>query len=139
MTGTITHVARLALVAGAAVVALIAMRGIAMAQDTPDTTTQLAALAREARTPSDHARVAKSYRLQAESFEAKAAEHEARVEKLTKHQPPIANKWPSMVSGDIAKAKRQVVDARRAALESRQLADRHLRLSVEAQAETNAN
>lgn len=123
-----------------AAVALVALTGSAqsaVAKQTPDSTAQLAALAREARTPSDHATVAKGYRLQAESLEAKAAEHEARVERLSKHQPPVIHKWPAMGSGDLAKAKRQALDARRAARESRQLADHHLRLSVEAQANAN--
>lgn len=134
MTETIAHIARMTLV-GAAAVTLIALRGTAVAQQLPEAPSQLAALARDARTPSDHARVAKAYRLQAESFDATAAEHESHVERLTRRQPAFAHKWPALMSGDIAKAKRQAMDARRAARENRQLADRHVRLAVEAQAE----
>lgn len=125
------------LMAAVAVVALTASTESVMTQQTHESTGQLAALAREARTPSDHAHVAKAYRLQAESLESRAAEHEAHVARLTKNQPAIVHKWPAMAAGEIGKAKRQALDARRAAYESRQLADHHLRLSVEAQANAN--
>lgn len=128
---------RATLVATVALVAVTLSSGSVVAKQTDDSPTRLAELAREARTPSDHAHVAKAYRLRAESFEARAAEHEAHVERLTRHQPPVAHKWPAMGSGDLAKAKRQALDARRAARESRQRADHHLRLSVEAQANAN--
>lgn len=125
------------LMAAVAAVAMTVSTEAVMTQQTHESTGQLAALAREARTPSDHARVAKAYRLQAESFEARAAEREADVARLTKNQPPIAHKWPAMAAGEIGKAKRQALGARRAAYESRQLADHHLRLSIEAQANAN--
>lgn len=92
----------------------------------------LADRASQAKTPADHAKVAKSYRLQAEAFDAKAAEHEARAAALAKHQPGIAYKWPAMAPPDITTAKQQAMEARRAARESRELAEHHLRLSVEA-------
>ncbi len=99
------------------------------AQDQPG---QLAALAKEARTPADHAKVAKSYRLQADEFDARAAEYEARVARLAKHQPGISYKWPAMAPPDITRAKQQAMAARRAARESRALAEQHVHLSVEA-------
>lgn len=135
MTNTFMRAAAaMAVVAGLAVT----VSAESVGAQTPDSMTQLAALAREARTPNEHARVAKGYRLQAESFEAKAAEHEARVERLMKNQLPIAHKWPAMGAGDIEKAKRQALDARRAARQSREFADHHLRLSVEAHANANS-
>lgn len=119
-----------------ALVALTLLMGTAtMAQTRNETPTRLAALASEARTSADHAKVAKEYRLQAESFEARAAEHDATVSRLSKNPPPIAFKWPSMASPDLVHAKQKAVEARRAARESRELADRHLRMSVEALAD----
>lgn len=97
-----------------------------------DAPTQLARLAREARTPGEHAKVAKSYREQAEAFDAQAATHEARVAELSKSPSPMAHKWPAMASPDMTKERQRAVEARRAARESRAAADRHLRMSVEA-------
>jgi len=132
MTKTLTGMTLTGLLAA---LTLAIPTGTAMAQQTPDSTTQLAALARDARTPSEHARVSKGYRLQAESFDARAAEHEARVAKLSRNQPGITHKWPAMAPPDLVKAKQQAMDARKAARQSRELADHHLRMSVEANAD----
>lgn len=108
---------------------VVAFGGTAFAQDNP---TQLAALAREARTAGEHADVARRYRLQADTLDARAAEHEARAETLARNAPGIAHKWPSMAPQNVKLAKQQAVDARRAARESRELASRHQTLAVEA-------
>ncbi len=106
-----------------------------MAQSNDETPTRLTALAGEARTSAEHAKVAKEYRLQAESFEATAAEYDATVKRLSKNPSPMTYKWPSMASPDLVQAKQKAVEARRAARESRELADHHLRRSVEALAD----
>lgn len=103
----------------------------AQAQETPD---RLAALAREARTTRDHADLAKRYRLQAETFDAKAAELEARATRDATTHPGITHKWPAMATQSMTRAKSEAIEARRAARESRLLANRHLRLAVEAEA-----
>lgn len=95
---------------------------------------RLQALARSASTPAEHAEVAKQYRLHAEAQEAIAAQHEARVAQLTRSSGAIIHKWPGMASAQLQAARRDAVQARRAARESWELADRHLRLAVEAQA-----
>lgn len=110
---------------------VLAPAGVAQAQDAPD---RLAAMARSANTPQEHAAIAKRYRLQAESFDTTAAQHEARADRLARSQPGIAHKWPSMAPRTLSDAKRQALEARRAAHESRLLAERHITLSVEAQA-----
>lgn len=114
--------------------AFVVPGGTAMAQQI-EATTQLAALARDARTPSEHASVAKAYRLQAESFEARADDYEALVATRSRNQPGIALKWPAMAPPDVVSAKAQAREARSAARQSRELAADHLRMSVEANAD----
>jgi len=106
--------------------------GVASAQDTP---AQLAQLARDARSPKQHADVARRYRVQAEALDVKAADQEKQAASMTRHQPGIAHKWPSMVPKALTQAKHDAMDTRRAARESRELADRHQRLAVEAMAD----
>lgn len=95
----------------------------------------LMALSREARSVTEHADLARRFRLQAEAFDVRAAEKEAQVARTSRNAPGIAHKWPAMVPQALNQAKQQALDARRAAQESRTMADRHLRLAVEAQAD----
>ena len=98
---------------------------------------QLALLkaSREASGVREHADLARRFRLQAEAFDATATAHEAEAARLSRNAPGIVHKWPSMAPPAMNRARQQAVEARRSALESRVLADRHLRLSVEAQAD----
>lgn len=109
--------------------ALLAASSVASAQDT---TSQLASLAREARTAGEHADVAKRYRMHADTLDMEAAKHEVRAEKLSKNAPSIVHKWPAMAPRELNQAKQQAAEARRAARESRDLAARHQSLAVEA-------
>lgn len=93
---------------------------------------------REATTLTEHASLAKAFRLQAESQEARAREHETRVQALQRQALPIEKKWPSMATGPLRTAKEQALAARRAARESRALAAHHLALAVESQSTTTA-
>ena len=93
----------------------------------------LMAASREASTLREHADLARRFRLQAEAFDAKAAEHEATAARVARQTPGMLQKWPAMVPPALTKAKQQALDARRSALESRVMADRHLRLAVESQ------
>ena len=92
---------------------------------------KLSALARDAQTPAEHAAVAKQYRLRAESFEAQAAEYEQSAKRRQQAAGPMIHKWPAMAPPAVQKDKQKAVEARRAARESRELAERHLRDSVE--------
>ena len=92
-------------------------------------------LASSARTSVQHATVSKQYRQHAESFAAQAAEHEKNVRDLTRASGAAPIKWPGLASGQLQKEKEKALEARRAERETKELADRHLRLAVEAQAE----
>lgn len=96
---------------------------------------RLHSMARETKTAKDHAKVSKQYRLQAEALEAEAAKHEAAAAEYTRSLGPMRHKWPAMAPRALHEAKQKAVEARQAARESRVLADRHLRLAVEAQAD----
>jgi hypothetical protein len=95
-------------------------------------TAKLESLAVEARTPAEHATVSRHFRLRAEALDAKAAEHEANVRKLTKSAGAMVHKWPGMAPKSLQMERENAMEARRAARESRNLAEKHLRLSVEA-------
>jgi hypothetical protein len=114
-----------------AALAFVALAGTAAhAQQTPES---LAAMATKASTRTEHATVAKHYRLQAQAFEEEAAAHEKRAAQYAASAPPIVHKWPSMAPRAHGESKQKAIAARRAALESYQLAQRHINLSVEAQ------
>jgi hypothetical protein len=90
-------------------------------------------LAKNASTAAEHSEVARQYRLRAESLEAKALLHEEEAGKLAKRPlPGLAHKWPAMVARPAEQERRLALQARRAARESYELADRHLRRAVEA-------
>jgi hypothetical protein len=95
---------------------------------------RLQAMAVAADTPAKHASVARQYRLQAERFEAEAVKHEKDVKDLTRVSGAIVHKWPAMATRQLQTAKDNAIAARRAARESMELADKHIRLAVEAQA-----
>lgn len=117
---------------GTTVVALLALAAPGLAQSADQA--QLMARSREARTVSEHADLARHFRLQAESLDARAAEREAVAARQARQAPSILHKWPSMATGAFTQVKQEALEARRAAQESRGLAERHLRLAVEAQA-----
>lgn len=93
---------------------------------------RLAALAETARTASEHADVAKRFRMQADALDLEAARHEVQAEKLAKNAPAVVHKWPAMAPKELTQAKQQAAEARRAARESREQAARHQSLAVEA-------
>ena len=96
---------------------------------------RLHAMAREAKTVKEHAEVSRHYRLRAAALEAEAAKHEADAAAYTRSLGAMQYKWPAMAPRALQTAKQKAVEARGAARESMVLADRHLRLSVEAQAD----
>ena len=121
------------LLSALSVAMLLAAAAPSMAAEKMDSE-KLQAMAVSARTASEHATVAKHYRVAAESFEAQAAKHEAEANRL-KTQPKLglASKWPSMVPKTEEKERTLAMQARRAAQENLELADRHYRLSIDAQ------
>lgn len=92
------------------------------------------AKAASATTAAQHATVAKEYRLHAESLNAQAAAHEKSVKDLVRAMPQV-QKWPGLASGQLQTEKSKAVETRRAAREAMELADHHMRLAVEAQAQ----
>jgi hypothetical protein len=96
---------------------------------------QLARLAEVAKTPSDHIAVSKQYRSQAEEFARQAVKHEAAARKAEATPAPLENKWPALGRKAGSKERQLAMEARRAARESIDAADRHFRLSVEALAQ----
>lgn len=113
-----------------AAVAVVSLTGTAGAADRP---AALAEMARVATTSAEHAAVAKSYRIQAEALAEEAVTHERRAALLAASAAPIAHKWSAMAPGAFTDAAQKAASVRRAALESQQLAQRHVNLSVEAQ------
>lgn len=93
---------------------------------------RLQAMAREAKSFKQHAEVAKYSRLQAESLTAEAVKHEREAERLANSTGAMRHKWPAMAPKAINQAKDRALEARRAARESYELADRHQRLAIEA-------
>jgi hypothetical protein len=91
-------------------------------------------MSKNAQTPEDHAKVAKQYRLRAESLQEKAEKHEADARKLrSTNANPMASKWPAMVNNGADRERRLAMQARRAAQECFELANHHVRLAVETQ------
>jgi hypothetical protein len=127
-----TRIDRNLVLAGLAIAATLAFAPSARAQTEQ---TSLMAVSREARTVGEHADVARRFRLQAEAFAAKAAEHEAAAARISRQAPGMLQKWPAMAPPALNRAKQQALEARRSAIESRAMADHHLRLAVEAQAD----
>jgi hypothetical protein len=107
-----------------------------MAQEKVTKNATLEQMAEAAQTPAEHVKVSKQYRLRAEGFDLKAKQHEDEARKLEKQpRSPIEHKWPAMAKQPWIKERERALEARRAANESREIADRHMRLSVEALAE----
>jgi flagellar motor protein MotB len=95
---------------------------------------KLEAMARDAKSPADHAKVAKQYRLRAEAFEAKANKHEEEARKLqAQPRSPLEMKWPAMARKPWEREAQLAIEARRAAGEAYAAADKHIRLAVETQ------
>jgi hypothetical protein len=99
---------------------------------------KLEKMAETAKTPKDHVAVAKQYRLQAQQFEQKAVEHETTARKLqSSPHSPMSQKWPAMATQPWVKERQLAMEARRAAEECLEAADRHMLLSVEKLAEAS--
>lgn len=93
---------------------------------------ELAKMAEKADTASEHATVAKAYRLRAEAFTKIAEMHEEEVARK-QNGPKIgmAAKWPSMSRNSLQREKQRAIEARRSARECDELAALHTQLAVE--------
>ena len=91
---------------------------------------KIAQAAKDAKTSSEHAEVAKQYRDHAMSLEKKAAklEREARVQDAGPTRA-LEQKWPAMVVNARERKAQLAVQARRAAQESYVAAERHEKLA----------
>jgi hypothetical protein len=116
------------------VAALAAAVAVPMSAQSLIALEQVHAMAERAVTPAAHAEVAKQYRLHAEALEAKAVAREKEAEGYRRSLGSTARKWPGMATGKLRSAQADAAEYRRAAAETRLLADRHIRLAVEAQA-----
>lgn len=114
-------------------IALLALSIPMIAAEPAVETGKLEQMAKAAKSASDHAAVAKQYRLRAEAFEAKAEKHESEAHSMRNSASiGIAAKWPAMAQKSVQKERQKAMQARRAASEAYELADRHSRLAVEA-------
>ena len=87
------------------------------------------AIAKTADSPADHAQVAKQYLTRAEALEAKADKLERELRSSASNRSAMDQKWPALMNGMREKKEQNVVQARRAANESRELAQHHSRLA----------
>ena len=105
-------------------------------------THSLEALARDARTATDHASVAKQYRERSEALHQEATRLEQELRKLpAQARSSMASKWPAMDLGDrkAANLRTEALNARQAAHEASLTATRHHQLAVEKGFAANAN
>lgn len=95
---------------------------------------QLALMAKDARTAAEHERVADLHKKRAETFEAKAVEHEKAASRLSNQQGynPMAHKWPAVARGPADLERSKAMQARRAAREALVLEARHRELAAKA-------
>lgn len=99
---------------------------------------RLEQMALAAQTPAEHVAVAKQYRQRAESFKAAAQRHETEARVLeARPRSPLEYKWPAMSRQPWVKERQLAIQARRAASECLAVAERHMRLGVEALAENH--
>ena len=87
------------------------------------------AIAKTADNPADHARVAKQYLTRAQGLEAKADKLERDLRASASNRSAMDQKWPALMNGMREKKEQNVMQARRAANEARELAQHHSRLA----------
>lgn len=114
-----------------ALVGILAVPTMAAAKDGKDAGTSLALLAEEAKTPAEHAEVAKQYRAQADDLTATAEHHEAQVKKLERARFPVEVKQMRLGNSPVDRERRLAMEARRGAREAREKALHHTQLAVE--------
>ncbi|MCC6538458.1 MAG: hypothetical protein IT162_12960 [Bryobacterales bacterium] len=86
-----------------------------------------------AQTAKEHLEAATLHDERAAAFTAKAVRHEERAAELDQRKTynPMRQKWPAMVEGPIERERHLAMQARRAAVESRQLAAKHRRAAAD--------
>lgn len=118
--------------AAAILLAAIEVPALAASPDPMLEPAKLADVSRDARTASEHAAVAKQFRLRAEAFEVQAAKHEESARRRAESATAVIGKWPAMAPRVLQEDKQKAVEARRAAMENHELAEKHRQLSLEA-------
>lgn len=122
------------------IAAILALGGASFAADggktaskpDPPTGAALARLSESAATASEHAVVARAFRLRAEELNQAAEEFEVKAAEM-QGQPKIgmSSKWPSMSRDSLQRNKRKAVETRRMAREASDLSRHHAQLAVE--------
>ena len=90
---------------------------------------RLARLAADADTAAQHASVARAFRDRADALDAEAADHEAEVRDLEARRFPYQYKLSSNLQPE-HRPRQRAIEARRAARDSRALAERHSQAAV---------
>ena len=110
--------------------ALLALTPAAPAAEKNLEPKKIAQLAKDAKTSTEHAEVAKQYRDHAVSLEKRAVklENEARVQDAGPTRA-MEQKWPAMIVNARERKAQMAVQARRAAQESLALAERHEKIA----------
>lgn len=93
---------------------------------------QLQAKARAANSPTAHSEVSRDYLDRAAALDAKASRHEAEAERMAKdtNYNPMNHKWPALAAAPAERERRLAMQARRAANEARELAQKHEKLAT---------
>jgi hypothetical protein len=107
-----------------------AVNGAEPARTAPPSAAEVAKLAKEARTPADHAEVAKKYELRAKALEQKADKVEREIQRERATPPSVMEtRWPAMVANARERREQLAMQNRRAAEECFRLAAHHRTLA----------
>ena len=112
----------------------VTVSGAEPAKKAPLAAADLERLAQEAKTPADHAVVAKRYEERASSLLEKAEKLENELRRERAAPSAMATKWPAMVNGARERKEQLAMQNRRAAEESTRLARHHRSLAGETEA-----
>jgi hypothetical protein len=125
---------RLILPAAAGMLLMTGALSLPAAVEPVEEAKKLETMAAAARTPGQHAAVAKQFRLRAEALETKAREYTEKAKKSSAiPQPGLAHKWPAMVRTQAQRESGLAMQYTRLAQEARAAAEKHTQLAVEAQ------
>ena len=97
-------------------------------------TTALETLAKEAKTSSEHAEVARQYELRGKGLQAKAESMEREIRQQRANPSAMETKWPAMVANARERREQVAMQTRRAAEESFRLAEHHRTLARDSRA-----
>ena len=111
-----------------------AVRGAEPAGTKPLDAAGIERMAKDAKSPADHARVATQYELRGKSLEERADKIEGEVRQDKAAPSAMATKWPAMVVNARERREQSAMQARRAAEECYRLAQHHRTLAGDTRA-----